>query len=60
MLPEVKSSSEVYGTKHGDEVKIPIAGIAGDQQSALFGQMCVEEGMLKHLWYRLFPDVKHR
>ena len=51
MLPEVKSSSEVYGHyKYGDEVKIPIAGIAGDQQSALFGQMCVEEGMVKNTY----------
>jgi len=52
MLPEVKQSSEIYG----DTVttlfasKIPIAGIAGDQQAALFGQMCVEEGMTKNTY----------
>lgn len=50
MLPEVRSSSEVYGYTHtisGQEVGIPIAGIAGDQQAALFGQMCVEPGQAK-------------
>ncbi|HRO44338.1 glycerol kinase GlpK [Agriterribacter sp.] len=52
MLPQVKSSSEVYGetqnilTAH----KIPIAGIAGDQQSALFGQMCTQPGMVKNTY----------
>ncbi|MGJ7547770.1 glycerol kinase GlpK [Pseudomonas putida] len=47
MLPEVRSSSEVYGhTKSG----IAIAGIAGDQQSALFGQMCVEPGQAKNTY----------
>ena len=46
MMPEVKSSSEVYGytTTTLFAHKVPIAGIAGDQQSALFGQMCVEPG----------------
>ncbi len=52
MLPEVKSSSEVYGmtktTIFAHEV--PIAGIAGDQQSALFGQMCLQPGMLKNTY----------
>ncbi|WP_296621994.1 glycerol kinase GlpK [Marivirga sp.] len=49
MLPEVKSSSEVYCTTAGDlfSHKIPIAGIAGDQQAALFGQLCSEKGMAK-------------
>ncbi|MCC5920947.1 MAG: glycerol kinase GlpK [Cyclobacteriaceae bacterium] len=49
ILPEVKSSSEVYGETAGDlfAQKIPIAGIAGDQQAALFGQMCTEKGMIK-------------
>ncbi len=50
MLPEVKSSSEVYGKTKGLEVLpdgIPIAGIAGDQQAALFGQACFEVGMAK-------------
>jgi glycerol kinase len=47
MLPEVKSSSEVYGhSKSG----IAIAGIAGDQQAALFGQMCVEPGQAKNTY----------
>ncbi|WP_143962400.1 glycerol kinase GlpK [Litoribacter populi] len=49
MLPEVKSSSEVYCTTAGDvfSAKIPIAGIAGDQQAALFGQLCLKDGMVK-------------
>jgi glycerol kinase len=51
MLPEVKSSSEVYGTTDGlFPSRIPIAGIAGDQQAALFGQMCVEPGMVKNTY----------
>ena len=52
MLPEVKSSSEVYGETTGNilAAKIPIAGIAGDQQSALFGQMCTEVGMVKNTY----------
>ncbi|KQM69562.1 glycerol kinase [Pedobacter sp. Leaf216] len=52
MLPEVKSSSEVYGQTAGRilAAKIPIAGIAGDQQSALFGQMCTEIGMVKNTY----------
>ena len=52
MLPEVKSSSEIYGNTDkeffGDE--IPLSGIAGDQQAALFGQMCVDEGMVKNTY----------
>ncbi len=49
LLPEVKSCSEVYCETAGDvlRVKIPIAGIAGDQQAALFGQLCTEPGMAK-------------
>ncbi|MFD2035581.1 glycerol kinase GlpK [Belliella marina] len=49
MLPEVKSSSEIYCKTSGDilSVKIPIAGIAGDQQAALFGQLCTQSGMAK-------------
>ena len=52
MLPEVKSSSEVYGetSNRYTECKIPIAGIAGDQQAALFGQLCTEKGMLKNTY----------
>jgi glycerol kinase len=52
MLPEVKSSSEVYGetsTELGSR-RIPIAGIAGDQQAALFGQMCTKKGMAKNTY----------
>ena len=53
MLPEVRPSSEVYGhtsttTFFGQE--IPIAGAAGDQQAALFGQACFEEGMVKNTY----------
>lgn len=52
ILPEVKSSSEVYGETAGKilAAKIPIAGIAGDQQSALFGQMCTNPGMVKNTY----------
>ena len=52
MMPEVKSSSEIYGhtktTIFAHEV--PIAGIAGDQQAALFGQMCIEPGAIKNTY----------
>jgi len=51
ILPEVKASAEVYGAAvkplDGDVV---IAGIAGDQQAALFGQMCIEPGMVKNTY----------
>lgn len=49
MLPEVKSCSEVFTETAGDvlNTKIPIAGVAGDQQAALFGQLCIEPGMAK-------------
>ncbi|MFD2863814.1 glycerol kinase GlpK [Mucilaginibacter antarcticus] len=52
MLPQVKSSSEVYGETAGNVLaaKIPIAGIAGDQQAALFGQMCTKVGMVKNTY----------
>ncbi len=52
MLPEVRSSSEVYGETSGQilATKIPIAGIAGDQQAALFGQMCTQKGMVKNTY----------
>jgi glycerol kinase len=51
VLPEVKSSSEVYGhTKGVFETAIPVAGIAGDQQAALFGQMCIDPGMVKNTY----------
>lgn len=47
LLPEVKSSSEVYGKS---SFGIPIAGIAGDQQASLFGQMALEPGMVKNTY----------
>jgi glycerol kinase len=51
MLPEVRSSSEIYGTTTGlFASRIPVAGIAGDQQAALFGQMCVDPGMVKNTY----------
>jgi glycerol kinase len=53
MLPEVRSSSEVYGytlEQHFLGERIPISGVAGDQQAALFGQACFEEGMAKNTY----------
>ena len=52
MLPEVKPSSHLYGNTHADMLggEIKIAGIAGDQQAALFGQCCYEEGMVKNTY----------
>ena len=50
MVPEVRSSSEVYGTTVIADVEIPIAGIAGDQQSALFGQSCFLPGEAKNTY----------
>lgn len=52
MLPEVKSSSEIYGETAGNifSVRIPIAGIGGDQQAALFGQLCTQSGMVKNTY----------
>ncbi|ATD29656.1 glycerol kinase [Vibrio cholerae] len=53
MMPEVKKSSEVYGqTNIGGKggTRIPIAGIAGDQQAALYGQMCVQAGQAKNTY----------
>lgn len=52
MLPRVASSSEIYGHTKTTifASKVPIAGIAGDQQAALFGQMCVEPGMVKNTY----------
>jgi glycerol kinase len=52
MLPQIRSSSEVYGTTQNilSAKNIPIAGIAGDQQSALFGQMCTQPGMVKNTY----------
>jgi len=52
MLPSVCSSSEVYGhtSENLSPASVPIAGIAGDQQAALFGQMCTEQGMVKNTY----------
>ena len=53
MLPEVKSNSEVYGhtrSYHFYGSEVPIAGMAGDQQAALFGQMAFEKGMIKNTY----------
>ena len=52
MLPDVKASSLVYGVTEKSlfGVEIPISGIAGDQQAALFGQMCVDDGMVKNTY----------
>ncbi|GMA57270.1 hypothetical protein GCM10025858_17730 [Alicyclobacillus sacchari] len=66
MLPDVRPSSEVYG--HTDErtfggARIPIAGIAGDQQAALFGQTCFEPGMVKNTYgtgcFMLMNTARH-
>ena len=53
MLPEVRSSSEIYGYTAGytfSGVQVPIAGIAGDQQAALFGQTAFDKGMVKNTY----------
>lgn len=52
MLPQIRSSSEVYGNTQNilSAKNIPIAGMAGDQQSALFGQMCTQPGMVKNTY----------
>jgi glycerol kinase len=52
LLPEVRSCSEIYGHTSGQFLahQIPLAGIAGDQQAALFGQMCIQPGMVKNTY----------
>jgi len=50
MLPEIRSSSEIYGYFECMGANIPIAGIAGDQQAALFGQCCFEAGEAKNTY----------
>ena len=52
MMPQVKSSSEIYGYTKGTifAYEVPIAGMAGDQQAALFGQMCTEPGSVKNTY----------
>src|SRR6185312_12015400 len=52
LLPEVQPSSKIYGTTGNiiADSKIPIAGMAGDQQAALFGQLCTQAGMVKNTY----------
>jgi len=50
ILPEVRSSSEVFGESHLFGRAIPVAGMAGDQQAALFGQVCTRPGMAKNTY----------
>ncbi|MBK1441496.1 glycerol kinase GlpK [Parapedobacter sp. ISTM3] len=52
LLPEVRSSSEIYGETAASMLatRIPIAGIAGDQHAALFGQLCTKTGMVKNTY----------
>lgn len=50
LLPQVRSCSEIYGYTTIDGVEIPISGIAGDQQSALFGQLCLQPGSVKNTY----------
>ena len=52
ILPDVRQSSEMYGTTDENLMgsAVPISGIAGDQQAALFGQLCTEKGMLKNTY----------
>lgn len=64
MLPEIKASSEIYDHTDFLGVEIPIASVIGDQQSALFGQMCFEEGQCKNTYgtgcFLLFNTGKKR
>ena len=50
ILPKVKSSGEIFGTANVGGMSLPIAGIAGDQQAALFGQCCFEKGEAKNTY----------
>ena len=50
MLPQVRDSSEIYGTVNLQGVEVPISGIAGDQQAALFGQTCFSPGQAKNTY----------
>jgi glycerol kinase len=50
MLPQVRSSSEIYGTTEIQGGSVPICGIAGDQQASLFGQACFEKGQAKNTY----------
>ena len=60
ILPEVRSSSEMYGRAKTFDSEITISSIIGDQQSALFGQLCIKAGMAKkHLWHWCFFNDEH-
>jgi len=63
MLPEVKSSSEIFGCTGIQGIDVPIAGIAGDQQAALFGQCCFDKGEVKNTYgtgcFLLMNSGKH-
>jgi glycerol kinase len=50
VLPEIRSSSEVYGTAAGDLSGVPVAGMLGDQQASLFGHTCFDHGDLKNTY----------
>ena len=50
LMPEVRSSSEIYGEASIDSTPVPIGGVAGDQQAALFGQVCHSPGMVKNTY----------
>ena len=52
LLPEVRASSGIYGVTRGEElgIEVPLGGVAGDQQAALFGQGCWEEGLAKNTY----------
>ena len=63
MLPAIRSSSEVYGELRAGTALdgVPIAGVLGDQQAALFGQACFDPGRgEEHVWHRLLPARQHR
>ena len=62
MLPDIKSSSEVYGNAESASsccAKSPVAGILGDQQAATFGQAAFDRGGEKHVRHRQLPDLQH-
>ena len=50
ILPEVRASSEIVGEAIGELAGVPVAGLAGDQQAALFGQVCTQPGMVKNTY----------
>ncbi|MBF6260258.1 glycerol kinase, partial [Nocardia farcinica] len=52
MMPELRTCSEIYGMTDSAVTgfHVPVAGIAGDQQASLFGQLCLDEGMVKNTY----------